>query len=92
MRWASDRGLRRIDLGGAYAGTPLASFKQQWGAQPQPRFRLNSPAGGEPTRAESIASIGYGAEASERRIVGFAWRHMPLTALRAGAHVAYRYI
>lgn len=92
MRWAQERGLRRIDLGGAYADTPLARFKQQWGAAPQPRFRLNHRAGGEITRAESIASIGYGAEGSERRIVDFAWRHMPLTALRAGAHVAYRYV
>ena len=73
-------GLRRIDLGGAYADTPLARFKQQWGAEPQPRFRLNHRAGGEVTRAESIASIGYGAEGSERRLVDFAWRHVPLAA------------
>ena len=92
MRWAQEHGLRKIDLGGAYADTPLARFKQQWGAEPQPRFRLNHRAGGEITRAESIASIGYGAEGSERRVVDFAWRHVPLAALRAGAHVAYRYV
>ena len=92
MRWAAERGLRRIDLGGAYADTPLARFKQQWGATPQPRFRLDHRAGGETTRAESIASIGYGAEGSESRIVDFAWRHVPLPVLRAGAHVAYRYV
>jgi Acetyltransferase (GNAT) domain len=92
MQWARERGLRRVDLGGAYADTPLARFKQQWGAEPQPRFRLNHRPGGGTTRAESIASIGYGAEGSERRIVDFAWRHVPLTLLRAGAHVAYRYV
>jgi CelD/BcsL family acetyltransferase involved in cellulose biosynthesis len=92
MRWARERGLRTIDLGGAYEDTPLARFKQQWGARPQARFRLNHRPGGGTTRAESIASIGYGAEGSERRIVDFAWRHVPLTLLRAGAHVAYRYV
>jgi hypothetical protein len=92
MRWAAERGLRHLDLGGAYADTPLARFKQQWGAQPRDRFRLNHRAGGESTRAESIASIGYGAEGSERRVVDFAWRHVPLGVLRAGAHVAYRYV
>jgi Acetyltransferase (GNAT) domain len=91
MRWAREQGLRVIDLGGAYADTPLARFKQQWGAIPQPRFRLN-PAGAGATRAESIASIGYGAEGSERRVVALAWRHVPLWLLRAGAHVAYRYV
>lgn len=92
MRWARERGLRAVDLGGAYADTPLARFKQQWGAEPQPRFRLNRRAGGETTRAESIASIGYGAEGSERRVVALAWRHVPLPLLNAGAHVAYRWV
>ena len=92
MKWAAERGLRRLDLGGAYADTPLARFKQQWGARPHARFRLERRAGKETTRAESIASIGYGAEASERRLVDFAWRHVPVGVLRAGAHVAYRYV
>jgi hypothetical protein len=92
MRWAREQGLGTIDLGGAYADTPLARFKQQWGAIPQSRFRLNHRAGADATRAESIASIGYGAEGSERRAVAYAWRHVPLPLLRAGAHVAYRYV
>ena len=91
MRWAAERGLQRIDLGGAYADTPLARFKQQWGAEPEARYRLNLRRGDGVTRAESIASIGYGAEASERRLVELAWKHVPLPVLRAGAHVAYRY-
>jgi Acetyltransferase (GNAT) domain len=91
MRWARERGLRVIDVGGAYAGTPLARFKQQWGATSQPRFRLNRRVGADLTRAESIASIGYGAVGSERRVVAVAWRHVPPWLLRAGAHVAYRY-
>jgi hypothetical protein len=92
MRWAAAHGYRRVDLGGAYADTPLARFKQQWGAQPEARFRLNHRAGGESTRAESIAQIGYGAESSERRLVDLAWKVIPTPLLRAGAHVAYRYV
>ena len=78
MRWAAARGLRSIDLGGAYAGTPLAGFKQQWGAAPRPRFRLTQRTGGEATRAESIAAFGYGAEHSESRLMDLAWGHVPL--------------
>ena len=92
MRWAADRGLRRIDLGGAYADTPLAAFKQQWGATPRARFRLVHRTGGETTRAESIASIGYGAQDSDSRLMDAAWRIMPTPVLRLGAHVAYRYV
>jgi hypothetical protein len=92
MRWAAARGLHSVDLGGAYAGTPLAGFKQQWGASPRPRFRLTQRAGGEPTRAESIAAIGYGAEHSESRMMDAAWRHVPIPVLRLAAHVAYRYV
>jgi CelD/BcsL family acetyltransferase involved in cellulose biosynthesis len=92
MRWAAERGLRWIDLGGAYADTPLAGFKQQWGAEPRARFRLNHRAGGAGTRAESLAQVGYGAEGSESRLVDLAWRAMPTPLLRAGAHVAYRYV
>ena len=92
MRWAAQRGLRRIDLGGAYADTPLAGFKEQWGAAPHARFRLNHRAGGESTRAESLAQVGYGAEGSESRLVDLAWRTLPTPLLRAGAHVAYRWI
>ena len=44
------------------------------------------------TRAESIASVGYGAGESENRLVDAAWRHVPAPLLRLGAHVAYRYV
>ena len=91
MEWARDHGLRRIDLGGAYADTPLAAFKQQWGATPRARFRLTYRAGGEPTRAESLAAVGYGAGDSERGIVDLAWRWVPAPLLRLGAHLAYKY-
>jgi hypothetical protein len=92
MRWAGARGLRSIDLGGAYAGTPLAGFKQQWGASPRARFRLTLRTGDEATRAESIAALGYGAEESQSRAMDFAWRHVPAPLLRLGAYVAYRYV
>jgi hypothetical protein len=92
MRWAAAHGLKRVDLGGAYEGTPLARFKAQWGAVPHARFRLNHRTGGESTRAESIAQVGYGAEASESRLVDLAWRTLPTPLLRAGAHVAYRWV
>ena len=92
MRWAAAHGLKRVDLGGAYADTPLARFKVQWGAAPHARFRLNHRAGGESTRAESIAQVGYGAEASDSRLVALAWRTLPSPLLRTGAHVAYRWV
>ena len=92
MRWAAAHGLKRVDLGGAYEHTPLARFKTQWGAAPHARFRLNHRARGESTRAESIAQVGYGAEASESRLVDLAWRKLPAPLLRAGAHVAYRWV
>ena len=92
MRWAAARGLRRMDLGGAYADTALARFKQQWGATPRARFRLTQRASGEPTRAESLASLGYGAEESESRVMDLAWRLVPAPLLQLGAHVAYRYV
>jgi len=92
MRWAAANGLKRVDLGGAYADTPLARFKVQWGAAPRARFRLNHRAAGEGTRAESIAQVGYGAEASDSRLVDLAWRTLPTPLLRAGAQVAYRWV
>jgi hypothetical protein len=92
MRWAAAHGLNRVDLGGAYADTPLARFKVQWGAVPHARFRLNHRPGGESTRAESIAQVGYGAEASDSRLMDLAWRTLPTPLLRAGAHVAYRWV
>lgn len=92
MRWAAAQGLKRVDLGGAYADTPLARFKVQWGAAPHARFRLNHRSGGESTRAESIAQVGYGAEESDSRLVDLAWKTLPTPLLRAGAHVAYRWV
>jgi hypothetical protein len=92
MRWAVGHGVRQLDLGGAYAGTPLARFKDQWGATPRARYRLTYRAGGEPTRTESIASIGYGAEESQSRHMDVFWRAVPAPVLRAGAHIAYRYV
>ena len=43
MQWARERGLRHVDLGGAYADTPLAGFKQQWGATPRARLPSHPP-------------------------------------------------
>ena len=40
MQWAAARGLRQVNLGGAERDTPLARFKQQWGAEPHTRYRL----------------------------------------------------
>jgi hypothetical protein len=91
MCWAAERGLRRINLGGAEIDTPLAHFKAQWGAAPQRRFRLDHRVGGKATRTESMTALGYGAEESENRLVAAAWEHVPLPALRLAAHLAYRY-
>ncbi len=91
MQWAAARGLRQVNLGGAGHDTPLAGFKQQWGAVPHARFRLTHRAGGQATRTEALTSIGYGAEASESRLTDAAWQLIPLPLLRLGAHMAYRY-
>ena len=50
MQWAAARGLRQVNLGGADPDTPLARFKEQWGAEPRTRFRLTHRAGGEQTQ------------------------------------------
>jgi hypothetical protein len=91
MEWAAQRGLRRVNLGGAEPGTPLAAFKRQWGAEPHTRFRLTHRAGGQPTRTEALTAVGYGAESSESRLTTTAWRLLPAPLLRLGAFVAYRY-
>ena len=91
MEWAAARGLRRVNLGGAEFDTPLARFKQQWGAVPQVRYRLTHRRGGATTRTEALVSVGYGAESSENRLTALGWRVIPAPLLRLGAHVAYRY-
>ena len=91
MQWAAARGLRQVNLGGAEFDTPLASFKQQWGAQPHVRYRLTHRRGDQGTRTEALVSVGYGAESSENRLTLAAWRLIPAPLLRLGAHVAYRY-
>jgi CelD/BcsL family acetyltransferase involved in cellulose biosynthesis len=91
MWWAAERGLRQVNLGGAEHDTPLAAFKQQWGATPHTRFRLTHRAGGQPTRTDALTAVGYGAEGSENRLTLAAWRLLPPPLLRLGAFVAYRY-
>jgi hypothetical protein len=92
MRWGAARGLRQINLGGAELDTPLASFKQQWGAEPVVRYRLTHRRGGQAsTRTEALVSVSYGAEGSQSRLTDLAWRLLPAPLLRLGAHVAYRY-
>ncbi len=92
MRWAAAHGLRQVNLGGADRDTPLARFKEQWGAVPHTRFRLTYRAGGKQTRTETLGSLGYGAEDSDSRLTDIAWRLVPPRVLRLGAHVAYRYL
>ena len=91
MQWAAQRGLRTINLGGADQDTPLAHFKEQWGAVPCTRYRLTHHPHEKRTRTDALVSVGYGAEDSERRLTDMAWRVVPAPLLRLGAHVAYRY-
>jgi len=91
IKWAAARGLRRVNLGGAEYDTPLARFKEQWGATPHTRFRLTHRADGKQTRTEALVSVGYGAESSESRLTDTAWRLIPPPLLRLGAYMAYRY-
>jgi hypothetical protein len=92
LEWAAANGFRRVDLGGAYRDTQLARFKQQWGAVPRARFRLTYRAGGQASRAESLARAGYGVEDSKSRLLGLAWRAAPARLLQLGGHVAYRWL
>jgi CelD/BcsL family acetyltransferase involved in cellulose biosynthesis len=91
IRWGAAHGLRWVNLGGAEHDTPLARFKEQWGATPRTRFRLTHRAGGKQTRTEALVSVGYGAETSESRLTDIAWRAVPPPLLRLGAYMAYRY-
>ena len=91
MQWAAANGLRQVNLGGAEADTPLARFKVQWGAEPRTRYRLIHRADGAQTRTEALASMGHGAESSRGKLVDMAWRAVPPSLLRLGAHVGYRY-
>jgi hypothetical protein len=91
MEWTAARGLKRVNLGGAEPGTPLADFKRQWGAVPVARYRLTYRRGGQPSRTEALTAASYGQESSERRVTAAAWRLMPPSLLRIGAYVAYRY-
>jgi CelD/BcsL family acetyltransferase involved in cellulose biosynthesis len=92
IQWAAAHGLRRVNLGGAEHDTPLAHFKQQWGAVPHTRFRLTHRADGKQTRTEALVSVGYGAESSDSRLTDTAWRLVPPPLLRVGAYIAYRYL
>jgi hypothetical protein len=91
MQWAAARGLTQLNLGGAERDTPLARFKEQWGAAPRTRFRLIHRAAGKQSRTEALVSVGYGGQEPERRLTDLVWRTVPPPLLRLGAYVAYRY-
>jgi len=94
--WAAERGLTRLDLARAVTPGPLADFKRAWGAEPVPEAHI---AQGD---ADAGPSSGTDETATNGRIarslgplwtlVERGWDRAPDEALRAGGHIAYRYL
>jgi hypothetical protein len=90
VEWAAQRGLRRIDFGGAWPGSSLAAFKQQWGAEIVPEYRY--------VGSDSSAPVDVGTAMSERapgrvaREIDRLWGRAPLAATAAAGELAYRWL
>jgi hypothetical protein len=92
IRWCAEHGYAAFDFGEASPTTSLGRFKSQW-ADPVPNYRYTWRAGAEPSRAEAIAAVGYGAERSGREsLIARIWAHTPVQLTRLAAGVAYRYL
>jgi hypothetical protein len=91
IRWCAAHGYSAFDFGEASPTTSLGRFKSQW-ADPVPNHRYTWRAGGEPSRAESLAAVSYGVEQGGGGLVAKAWERTPVQLTRLGAAVAYRYL
>jgi CelD/BcsL family acetyltransferase involved in cellulose biosynthesis len=89
--WCAAHGHRHFDFGEASPTTSLGRFKSQW-AEPVSNHRYTWRAGGEPSRAESIAAASYEVEQGEGGLLGRVWQRTPVQLTRLGATVAYRYL
>jgi len=92
IRWSIERGLRRFDLGEARPRTSLESFKQQWGARPEPEFRYDHGRGARAPVADVLrVTVAPGVrEARGSRVRTAVWTRIPPAGLRAAGAVGYR--
>jgi CelD/BcsL family acetyltransferase involved in cellulose biosynthesis len=93
IRWATEAGYTELDLGHANPGSSLATFKQQWGAEPIPEYRYDYVPGAAadseaPAESRAPAKLAEGRESDS--LVARAIERMPLFGLRAAARVVYR--
>lgn len=91
IRWCAEHGYSVFDFGEASPTTSLGRFKSQW-ADPVPNHRYTWRAGGEPSRAESLAAASYEVEQGGGGLLAKAWGRTPVQLTRLGAAVAYRYL
>jgi hypothetical protein len=90
--WAIERGLHRVDFGFAHAGSSLAAFKAQWGAEPVAEYRYVPSSAGAATTDLGTAIKGRAVGASLRGRVAEAWERTPLPVTRLAGEVAYRWL
>ncbi len=91
LEWALANGYRELDLGGAAAGSSLAYFKAQWGAQPVPLYFFVHPAQAAPIDTHAAPSPAP-REIPDVKLLARAWRFAPLSAIRLAGALAYRYL
>jgi hypothetical protein len=91
IEWCASHGYRLFDFGEASPTTSLGRFKSQW-AEPVPNHRYTWRAGGEPSRAESMAAASYAVEQGGGGLAARVWERTPVPLTRLGAAVAYRYL
>lgn len=87
IRWCGSRGLARFDHGFAWPTSSLGRFKQQWGAEPEERYRYSNQRG-----AVGAAATEEAPPSRLRAAAARLWGRAPLTLTRVGAAFAYRYL
>jgi hypothetical protein len=93
IEWAAGEGYSELDFGHARVDSSLARFKAQWSAREVPEYRYDYVPGAE-TAAEPAPSSsgraleGRGGSGPMERV----WPHLPLSATRAAAALAYRFL
>jgi hypothetical protein len=90
VEWASERGIGKVDFGGAWTESPLAAFKRQWGAEEVAEYTY-VPQGAPATVDVGTAMTG-GAATRLRSTVDRLWEQLPLPATELAASVAYRWL
>lgn len=92
VRWATANGVGRLDYGYAWPRTPLAGFKQQWGAEEEARHRYALAARPSSGNAAAGGTPGPGARSRTTALAEAGWGRAPLALTRAAGALAYRYL